>query len=60
MNNFILEFMEKWTTLHHSVEITYIVSGYELWILRDGDDYIGPFVDKSIVGCFQLAASALI
>lgn len=39
----ILKFLHEWTTLHTSVEITYVINGYEVLVTYDGNDYKGPF-----------------
>lgn len=56
----VLNFLNKWTTLHYSVEILYVVTGYEVSILQDGNDFEGPFFGKTIEEAFLKAQKEII
>lgn len=38
----ILDWLEKWHTLHYTVEALYVVDGYEASIYHDGNLVEGP------------------
>lgn len=47
----ILDWLQKWHTLHYSVEILYVVDGYECALMNDGnavDTYRGKDVREAI------------
>lgn len=44
----ILDWLEKWYTLHHTVEALYVVDGYEVSIMHDGNLKFGPFKGETL------------
>lgn len=55
----ILKFLYEWTTLHTSVEVMYVVNGYEVLVTYDGNDHKGPFFAKTIEEAVELAERSI-
>lgn len=52
----ILNWLDSWHTLHHTVEALYVVDGYEVSIIRDGNLYAGPYKGKTLREAYKRAS----
>ncbi len=52
----IINWIEKHTTLHTTVEVVYVVDGYEVSVLNDRSaDIAGPWHGKTVFDALNLA-----